>query len=437
MMKPSYYNIFLEDFPEKDCDLVFNTRTQAFAVIENQLSAILKLYRGKDVKLEKEDYQTLIENGFCVESHQDEESIIKKWLNEVSETSKKLSITLLTTYRCNFDCPYCFEKNCDKNKMDMDESTADSVIKWIQFKVLQKNIKDIDLFFYGGEPFLNKKIIYYIAEKVNNLTKLIQFKFNFGVVTNGYLINPEDTLKLKKLGLDHYRITLDGTEQYHDSSRYLKSGKGTFQTIMRNIKNHPGSVKIIIGGNYTDRNYEGILDLIEYLGNHYIRNKIFSMNFSPVDNIIGGASFFDTASGCMNYNTIDKKVVEINKKIKEYGFTNPRTKIGMQTCPFKLKDASLTISPEGDIYKCPTTVGQKEYCVGHVREAELNEKNVEFYSNDNWHQCIACEYLPMCQGGCYYQSIIKSGDIHELDCPKNYFDSIVPRSLREEYEDMA
>lgn len=433
-MKPSYYNIFIDNYPDNDHTLVYNTRTQAMGVFENTFARMLKLKMGSAIEFDSEN--ELIENGFCIENEQNEQQILKDWFHEICYNKKSITATILTTYSCNFACSYCFEKNIKKTTVNMSTHTSDEVYRWLIYKALDINATDINIFFYGGEPLMNKEIIINIAGSVKEFCYFNKINFKFGIVTNGYLINKKDTAIYKSLGLDFYRITLDGSESWHNKTRYLKDTKHpTFNRIIKNINQNIDGVKTLISGNITDSNYEGILDLIKYLGSHEIKTKIHSMTFSPIMNIPEKYGTIET-SKCMNEtDEINiQRSFEIDNMLEQYGFKNSRNKIGMQTCPFKINETDIAISTDGSIYKCPVTLGQSEFCVGHVSIKNLNSKNDKIVSNEAWTKCFPCSYLPICQAGCYYQAFVKHGNLFAIDCPKNYLEPYLKQKIKEEYE---
>lgn len=64
--------------------------------------------------------------------------------------------TLILTRDCSLNCSFCYQGN-DKKKQYMNEETID--------KIMKENKKEKFFSLFGGEPFLNKKILYTILEK--------------------------------------------------------------------------------------------------------------------------------------------------------------------------------------------------------------------------------------------------------------------------------
>ena len=118
----------------------------------------------------------------------------------------------------------------------------------IQILALELNNEVIDSFFsyiknefagrekyitvFGGEPLLNspkqKAAIEYL------LKRAADEKLEISFVTNGYTLTDYiDIFRNRKIR--EIQVTLDGTGDVHNKRRFLKSGNGTFDTIVNGI----------------------------------------------------------------------------------------------------------------------------------------------------------------------------------------------------------
>ncbi len=434
-MKSSVYNLRIPGFPSPGESLIYNTRTQAMGIFENTLSDLL-VRSGERLSLEETDFSALLEDGFCVPDHADEMQILENWFKDLCYDKKHLTITVLTTFQCNFDCLYCFEKKTSPSLRDMSAYTARSLCRWIRSEARKNRSETIHLFFYGGEPLLNKQSIFNIATNLKDFSEQEKINFKFGIVTNGFLIRKKDTDALKKLGLDFYRITLDGTEEWHNRTRPLKGGQGTFSTIMDNIVRQTEGVKILISGNITDSNFPGIIELIDYLGKHPVKERIHSMTFG---NVMDNHQNCSTHEHCYapSEKSFYQNYLRIRDAMKKNNFKDSKSRFGMQKCPFKLEKSFITVAPDGAIYKCPVSVGISKFCVGSVYGEEFNAFNQKVLDNPQWKKCYPCTYLPLCQGGCYYNAYLENNDLFSTVCPRKIFETFLPESLKDEYEKLS
>ena len=114
----------------------------------------------------------------------------------------------LSTYRCNFFCPYC-EASAGKA---MDSELTTEEVKRLIRDLSRMGVKRFLI--SGGEPLVRPDIIELM--QYANLKKL-----NLGLVTNGYRV--EDLWdELKKFNYFIYFTSIDGLQEYNDAVRGRK-----------------------------------------------------------------------------------------------------------------------------------------------------------------------------------------------------------------------
>ena len=130
-----------------------------------------------------------------------------------SMRTKKFHLSLILTNQCNLSCVYCYESNKTKKRMDV------NVCKDIIAKHLNMTEYDeVEIDFFGGEPFLEFPTIKEVCEWVwsNNWRN----KYVFFATTNGVLITGKikDWLKKHK---DRFwvSLSLDGKRDSHNLNR--------------------------------------------------------------------------------------------------------------------------------------------------------------------------------------------------------------------------
>ena len=92
----------------------------------------------------------------------------------------------------------------------------------------------------------------------------------------------------------------------------------------------------------------------------------------------------------------------------------------------------VVVNFDGVIYKCPAFVGNPDFAAGDV-ETGLRDYT-ETYQVGRWktEECLECEYLPLCFGGCRYMSFIREGHVEAFDCQKPWFDTVLERIIRQD-----
>ena len=129
-MKLSRYTLFVDDYPEIGKYLAYNTRTQGLVVLNRQLHSLL---RSPSLAMETMDAETrpvmlqLQDLGLTVPDEADELDIVREWFEKIRYNSKKFEAYILTSYFCNFACPYCFEgKVKERQKYLVDKENTKS-----------------------------------------------------------------------------------------------------------------------------------------------------------------------------------------------------------------------------------------------------------------------------------------------------------------------
>jgi uncharacterized protein len=265
-MKLSRYTLFVDDYPETGKHLAYNTRTKGLVVLNNELRNLLN-EMPFPVTTAKEEVQPILnkleDQGIVMRDEADELDIVRDWFQTIRYNSKKLEAYVLTTYFCNFACPYCFEGKIKEQQKYLTKEKADSIMRWMQHKAMEVNPEEVEIVFYGGEPLMNIPILEYMAEEMHKWFSKTQWKFSFGIITNGALASPELVDRLNQWGLQYVRITVDGAKEFHDQYRPTISGKGTFDLIMRNVKAIIDKTKVVLLGNFNDKSYESLFTFLD------------------------------------------------------------------------------------------------------------------------------------------------------------------------------
>jgi len=424
-----------------------------------QLSHYLKIYpyqeqpdhlllfstkQASKVLLAKETFQS-IENGtlspsdeallsrlgMIVPDREAEKRSIRGLIEKLNKKNPGLDVTVVLNLDCNFACVYCFEGDI-KGNLYMSDQTAEHLIDFIKEKFTEDK-KSLVIDFYGGEPLLSTGLIKSISLPLKSFVESRGAAYSFTLVTNGSLFKRCTAAELASLGLKSVKITLDGPAEIHNRYRPFKSGAGSFDTIIANIKDTWDLVKISIGGNFDLNNYEKFVLLLDYLEAVGLGpDKIFAVKFDPVmkppQEDTSPACYKD---GCMSINEpwlIGAERV-LRKEILKRGYYTP--KIMPMSCMIEATD-SYVVNFDGVIYKCPAFIAKKGFAVGNLQTGVIDYADI--YKLDIWknQDCAGCEYLPLCFGGCRYMTFVRDGNIDKLDCKKAYFDASLEGLIKQD-----
>ena len=166
--------------------------------------------------------------------------IDKSFCNINLNKSPASQLILIVTEKCNLRCKYCVysehypDKKTYTNKV-MDFKTAkkavDNYISIYKEKKENGFRKKPIISFYGGEPFLEYKLI----DEVANYCKSIGFDADYAITTNGTVMNSEVLDIILKHNIQ-ITYSLDGYKENHDRNRVFDNEKKSFDVVIKNIK---------------------------------------------------------------------------------------------------------------------------------------------------------------------------------------------------------
>lgn len=162
-MKYSLYNHFVE---MENVVLCFNAYNYSRLIIGKNAYQDYLSCKDNVEKLNTKNpnlHRTLEANGFIVTDENDEQ---KKYLSSVQE--RKFSkdvyhIIVNPTMDCNLKCWYCYESHIEKSHMTSEMVAA--IILHIKEKITKEPFKKLILSFFGGEPLLQKNIVFSFNRK--------------------------------------------------------------------------------------------------------------------------------------------------------------------------------------------------------------------------------------------------------------------------------
>jgi uncharacterized protein len=425
MKLSKYVKIYRSDL-RSDYRLLFSTKR--VSKVEVPLETLEAIEQGTP---SPEDEALLSKLGMIVEDREEEKRSVFGVLDRMNAKSTELNITVVLNLDCNFACIYCYQGNM-KGPLYMTDETADYLMAFIKDRFSdQKESLVVD--FYGGEPLLSLNLIKSISKRLKSFAKQKKASYAFNLVTNGSLFTRKVAEDLVPLGLSHVQITLDGPAENHNKYRPFKSGAGSFDVLIKNMQETWDLAKIGIVGNFDKKNYRQFFRLLDDLEWALLTpEKISSIRFSAIVNRPkGDISPTDYKAGCVSSN--EKWLLEaealLRGEILRRGHHTP--KVGPIFCMVESTD-SFVVHFDGVIYKCPGFIGKPGFEVGDVQSGVRDVDTI--YNIGMWKtgDCADCEYLPLCFGGCRYMAFIKEGNVHTLDCRKDYFDASLETLIKQD-----
>lgn len=327
----------------------------------------------------------------------------------------------LTTLRCNFACPICYEKGTELAP-DTSIDTLNNNFQKIKEIQEQKNVVDqrVNIIVFGGEPLCaDPSVIEHILETSRTN------RWHDVFVTNGSRIDKFLPLLNKYHDIiSDFRISLDGKPDIHDKRRPFKNGQGSFETIVKNINlllqnELPVKMQTILGAGNIDH-LKDIINIVEKNG--WFDSKFFQWRIEGSHDYANLDPQKDEISeGVMVNKLIDlyREYPQIQTKLKfeSFKYLSHITQSFKWLGDYKTywgpklgfcepqKGFQYVFSTDGSIYNCPRTINNPDYNLATFKRTLFSEKE----------NCVRCDINTLCGGGC----VVQKKYYPDFDCRQN------------------
>lgn len=422
-MQLSRYCRIFGDPTDSERSILFSTKSAAkIAVPKSFIREISTAH------LAYAEERNLAELGFLVKDDMEDREQILSFIDEINALNTFTFFKIVMNLNCNLACRYCFE-GTRKGSHYLSDKDSDLVVSFIKEQSVAHT--EIRVTFYGGEPLLSLDCIAMISAALQTHASENGKTYGASLVTNGTLLTPRVMERLIPLGVKSASITIDGPQNVHDSSRPFRNGEGSYEKILRNLKDVSGMVEVQIGGNYTRNNYRRFPELLDDLISEGLTPELIpSVQFYPVIQEAAGVVEHGFCEGCASLN--EPWIYDAEPLLREelLGRGYRPLKITPIVCMMDLKGRTV-INYDGSLYKCAGLIGREEFKIGDLRSGI---RHMVSQGEGGWknEQCLDCAYLPLCFGGCRYMKFVRDGNMDGVDCRKAYFDATLEAFVKQD-----
>lgn len=380
--------------------------------VPNELLSLLKNYRFVIGDEENELAGLLDENKNSIES------------------SDILYYAIMPTGLCQLGCFYCGQSHkAYKESEELDKN----LIKSLNQKLETKLFKHIQIGWFGGEPLIGIKRIESLTFKIKQLAKKYSTTYSASMPSNGYSLDLSMFKKLISLSVNSIEVTIDGLQISHDSSRFTKGQKGSFDRIFSNLKTinkylidlKQTPCKIVIRMNVHDKNFNEVIPLYNLLKKHKM-NKTFGFYLAPVHHWGNNAQ----KNGILKDDFAQLEIELLKLKLKD-GLNPQLLPSRKEEVCMAVNENSMIVDPQGRAYSCTEiplveTYNHDKYIIEDLKsniKMKINRPFHDWYSKINNRTskspCSDCEILPVCGGHCP-----KNWEEGIPDCPSIKFNLV-------------
>ena len=425
MMKYSKYNIFSK-IRDSENFFIVNLLSGNGDILDSAQASMLDIIKSGETIPDQEFIGELTEKGYLIEEIEESRLYRNKYLDFIdARDGDEIQIFFVTNYSCNFACTYCYQDQYNNPGQELSGEIIDAFFSYVQ-KEFAGRKKYITIF--GGEPLLGsqkqKALISRILDKAN------ESKLELSFVTNGYHLKEYAPI-FRRGNIREVQVTLDGTEDVHNSRRFLKGGDGTFKNIIEGIdsclENHINiNLRMVI-----DR--DNIADLAELakfaidkgwtkspnfktqIGRNYELHHCQSASDKLFDRISIYENIYELTKQHPHILEFYKPAYSIAKFISENGdLPDPL----FDSCPACKTEWAFDYT--GLIYSCTATVGKSDESLGSFYPTITHKGDII----DQWEKrdvtvipgCMECSVQLACGGGCGSVAKNRTGNICSTDC---------------------
>jgi len=340
---------------------------------------------------------------------------------------------------CNLNCTYCYY--LEKHKLYKDSSSfkmSDELLeKFVKQYIMAQQVPAVQFVWQGGESTLLgleyfEKIVK--LQKKYALGKRIENSFQ----TNGTLLTDEWCAFFKKNNF-LIGLSIDGPEAMHDKYRPMKTGKPSFEKVIRGIKLlHKHQVDFNTLTVVNDYNVKYPLEVYRFLksiGSSYLQfipiverknaqtspselslvgpddpsAQVTEWSVKPIDY---GNFLISIFNEWVRNDVGTVFVQQFDATLANWVGENPGICVFSPTC-----GDAVVVEHNGDVYSCDHYV-YPQYKLGNIKTNTLldltqSEKQRTFGQNKLKNlpkQCIECDYRFACHGECPKHRFLKTAD---------------------------
>ena len=341
------------------------------------------------------------------------------------------AMCLHVAHDCNMRCAYCF---ADTGGFEGERSMLSYDTGKAAFDFLVKssgNRRNLEVDFFGGEPLMNFDVVKKLVDYGRSIEKEHDKNFRFTITTNGLLLDEAKTKYINET-MDNVILSIDGRPEVNDRMRKTPVGTGTYDLIIDKYKNFVKNREGLyyVRGTYTANNKDFANDV-----KHLVDLGFRNISVEPVV----AESKYDYALTMANlpellkeYDRLSDMYLEYHKERKPFSFFHFNVDLTQGPCVFKRAAGCgagteyVAITPTGDIFPCHQFVGNTDFLMGNVYEANQgkpqDEKIFDLFNRAhiyNKPECLSCWAKYYCSGGCHANAFNENKDIlapYELGC---------------------
>ena len=151
------------------------------------------------------------------------------------------TLELCLTHGCNLGCRYCYGRHDGPNGDPLYGSSCTHMSEAVAFKAIDLfwegtgGLKELNLTYFGGEPFINLPLMRTVAAYCRKKEQDTGKKIALSVVTNGTLLD-EEAVRFVRENCVSVQISIDGPPAVQNHNRPFRDGAGSYEAVIAGMR---------------------------------------------------------------------------------------------------------------------------------------------------------------------------------------------------------
>lgn len=318
--------------------------------------------------------------------------------------------TLHITSDCNLACHYCYVHKLQKKRMTLDTAKA-------TLDRAAKRGENVGIAFFGGEPLLEKQLIYDTVAYGREVETREGCNFHFKITTNGLLLD-DAFLSWCTDSRVMLALSIDGIQAAHNAHRRTAGGGDSYDivesTAKRLLKYQPYACAMMVINPDTVQYYaDGVQKLHDLGFQYYICSLNYERDAAWTDAHMEELErqFSRLSDMYVNWTLEEKKFyfspfeVKMRSHIDGEGYCRERCQLGIR---------QLSVDTDGSLYPCVQFVEEAQYRLGDVFTGidETLRRALYERSESTSGVCGECAIKARCNHHCGCLNKQATGDIN-------------------------
>ncbi len=337
------------------------------------------------------------------------------------------ALCLFVSHGCNLRCKYCFtSKEYATGSTETERMNEEVGKKAVDFLLTSGEGPFREIDFFGGEPLLNFALVEQVASYARENESRWGKKFNFTLTTNAMLLEEKiaDFLNREEISVI---LSLDGRPEINDTVRKTTDGKGSYETVVKNIHallDRPQPPNHYIRGTFTQNNLEFVKDV-----KHLLAQGFHNLSLEPA--VLDKNDELSLKEENLylleeQYDQLVELYLQRREEGRPFSFYHFELDLEKGPCIYKrLRGCGagidyMAVSADGSLYPCHQFVGENPFYMGNVLSEQPLQANGPgeklTRAADERDECCSCWARYLCGRGCAAASYYLGGGLD-----KTYF----------------